>query len=138
MYVYEAKNGFYKKTYKFHIAIISFIFTTLLFFALFLGSTIKSNNYRRQLDTAREQLTRAEDTNRELTDKIGQCRFIVKDLAESTDRNIEDVRGCIEITETLREAIGEMEAALGLWDSDGYYNWLDSYVFDNEVIDNEN
>lgn len=128
MYVYEAKNGFYKKTYKFHIAIISFIFATLLFFALFLGSTIKSNNYRRQLDTAREQLTRAEDTNRELTDKIGQCRFIVTDLAESTDRNIEDVRGIIDLIEEVRVQVYNLEMVIDNSSSDDVYNRIDSWL----------
>lgn len=128
MYVYEAKNGFYKKTYKFHIAIISFIFTSLLFFTLFLGSTIKSNNYRRQLDTAREQLTRAEDTNRELTDKIGQCRFIVKDLAESTDRNIEDVRGIIDLVEEVRVQVYNLEMVIDNSSSDDVYNRIDSWL----------
>lgn len=128
MYVYEAKNGFYKKTYKFHIAIISFVFTTLLFFTLFLGSTIKSNNYRRQLDTAREQLTRAEDTNRELTDKIGQCRFIVKDLAESTDRNIEDVRGIIDLVEEVRVQVYNLEMVIDNSSSDDVYNRIDNWL----------
>lgn len=128
MYVYEAKNGFYKKTYKFHIAIISFVFTTLLFFTLFLGSTIKSNNYRRQLDTAREQLTRAEDTNRELTDKIGQCRFIVKDLAESTDRNIEDVRGIIDLVEEVRVQVYNLEMVIDNSSSDDVYSRIDNWL----------
>ena len=37
----------------------------------------------------------------------------------------------LPIIEETREAVGAMEVALGLFDSDGYYNWLDSYVFDS-------
>lgn len=130
--MYATKDGrFYQKSYK-HIVVIV-ILAVFLLYSVF--STVQYNKVRGQLDTAREQLTTATETNRRLTVQLGQCQFIVNDLAESTNRNITNVREAIDTVSEIREQIGELEIALGLFDSDGYYDWLDSYVFDNEGLD---
>lgn len=131
----------------------SFIFIIIGFAVLYILTTvvllrtnsIKSNDYRGQLDSVREQLATAERTNRELEEqlesansRLEQISFLCEELGESTGRNITTVRQCIEIISEIREEIGEMGIILGLFDSDGYYNWLDSYVFDSEVLNEKN
>ena len=46
-YIYENKNGFYKKTYRYHIITIISILIALLFGALFIRSSVKSNQLGR-------------------------------------------------------------------------------------------
>lgn len=140
--IYETKDGkFYQKTNKYHIIICTLIATTLLFGFLFISSSIKSNKLRTTNDGLTEQLNRATDTCAELAGQlsdcrntISQCRVYCGDIDEISGRSISNAREAIEIIEETREAIGAMENTLGMWDSDGYYDWLDSYVFDNEVM----
>lgn len=139
-YIYENKNGFYKKTYKYHLIVVISILIALLFGALFIRSTVKSNQLRIYNDKLTERLSESTDTCKRLAGElrecsitIDQCRAICESFDGVSTRNIQNVRDAVELIEELREEIGELEIALGLWDSDGYYNWLDSYVFDNEV-----
>lgn len=136
-YVYETKGGFYKKTYKWHIAIISLIAACMLFGALFISNTVKSNQLRAANDRLTERCIDAENTCAKLTGELEQCkstiddcRGICSDLEESIGRSITTVRDAVEIIEETREAVGEMEVVLGYWDSDSYYercdNWLES------------
>ena len=112
--------------------IIISIFALLLLFcgALSVFSTVQYNQTRAANDRLTEQVNRATDTCTRLTETIGECQSICRQLDESSRRDISDIRDAIEIIEETREAVGAMEVALGLFDSDGYYNWLDSYVFD--------
>jgi len=139
-YIYENKNGFYKKTYRYHIITIISILIALLFGALYIKSSVKSNELGRYNDELTERLSESTDTCtrltgelRECTITIDQCRNYCNELGTISERNISSVREAVEIIEELREEVGELEIALGLWDSDGYYDWLDSYVFDDEV-----
>ena len=91
-------------------------------------STVQYNQTRRQLDTAREQLTTATETNRRLTVQLGQCQFIVSDLAESTNRNITNVRECIELLEEIRTQIGSLEMVFDNRSTDELYSWYDDRV----------
>ena len=116
------------------IGIIIFMFT------LFLSASIALFTSSKQLDESRatndrlaEQLNRATDTNRRLTETVEQCQFIVTELGSTTDRSIGTVREAIEVIEETREAVGALEVELGIWDSDSVYERIDNYVFDNEL-----
>ena len=97
---------------------------------LFLYSTIctkQLNKYRRHLDTAREQLIRAEEYNRELTERLGSISTNVHKLGELADRNISGVRQCIEIIEETRVIVQELENICYGSDSiDSYYSYWDN------------
>lgn len=123
--MYATKDGrFYQKSYK-HIVVI----VTLAVFLLYsVFSTVQYNKVRGQLDTAREQLTSATETNRELTVQLGQCQFIVNDLAESTNRNINNTRDCIELLEEIRTQVGSLEMVLDNRSTDELYSWYDDRV----------
>jgi hypothetical protein len=79
-------------------------------------------------DQLTERLSDATDTNRRLTETVEQCQFIVTGIKDTTDRSIRTVSDAINIIEETREAVGALEAQLGLWDSDSYYDWLDSWL----------
>ena len=122
-----------QKNFKYHIIIVLLIILCILFGLLSVKSTIQSNRLRAANDRLTEQVNRATDTCTELTGTIKQCQSICRDLDELSERNIGTARDAIEIIEETREAVGAMEVALGLFDSDGYYNWLDSYVLSSEI-----
>lgn len=132
--MYETKDGFfYKKNNKHIIAIVVLSVFLLFSGALSIYSSIKSNQLRAANDRLTEQLDRATDTCNELRGTIAECQSICRDIDELNTRSISTARDAIEIIEETREAVSAMEVALGLFDSDGYYNWLDSYILDNEV-----
>lgn len=129
-----------QKNFKYYITIGVLTILCILFGSLYVGSTIKSNKLRRQVDTVREQLLGETETNRQLRaelessqSRLEQCSSILGEFRETTDRDITTIRDCIEIIEETREAVGAMEVALGLFNSDGYYDWLDSYISDSEI-----
>ena len=131
--MYDTKDGyFYQKSNKHIVAIV--ILTVFLFLsgALSVYSSVKSNQLRTANDRLTEQLDRTTDTCTRLTETIGECQSICRQLDELNTRDVSTARDAIEIIEETREAVGAMEVALGLFDSDGYYTWLDSYVFDSE------
>ena len=131
--MYDTKDGyFYQKSNKHIVAIV--ILTVFLFLsgALSVYSSVKSNQLRTANDRLTEQLNRTTDTCTRLTETIGECQSICRQLDELNTRDVSTARDAIEIIEETREAVGAMEVALGLFDSDGYYTWLDSYVFDSE------
>ena len=124
-----------EKNYKYSIIICILAFLLLFCGALSAFSTVQYNKARANNDRLTEQVNRATDTCTRLTETIGECQSICRQLDESSRRDISDIRDAIEIIEETREAVGAMEVALGLFDSDGYYNWLDSYVFDSEGVE---
>ena len=136
-YIYENKNGFYKKTYRYHIITIISILSTLLFGALYIKSSIKSNQLRATNDRLTEQLDRATNTCAELRGQlsdcrntIGQCRVYCTDIDEISGRSINNAREAIETIEETRYYVMCLEVELGLIDSDSIYeridNWLES------------
>ena len=131
--MYETKDGFFYKKSNKHIVII--VLSILLLFngALSIYSSIKSHQLRATNDRLTEQLDRATNTCNELRGTIEECQSICRDIDELNTRSISTARDAIEIIEETREAVGSLEVALGLFDSDGYYTWLDSYIFNNEV-----
>lgn len=125
----EKKNVIY-------VGIIIFMFTLLLPAGIALFASSKQlDEFRATNDRLTEQLNRATDTNRRLAETVEQCQFIVTELGNTTDRNIGTVREAIEIIEETREAVGALEVALGLWDSDSIYERIDNYVYNNEIGD---
>lgn len=113
----------------------------IFFFAIFTAICItlfstsrESYETRRKLDTIREQLARAEDTNRQLEERIERCRFILSDLDELTSRNITTIRDCVEIVEETRYAVESLLCYLGDFDSNEYYDWLDNWL-QNEGVE---
>lgn len=147
--IYETKNGFYKKASWPYIVIIILMSTSILFGSLFFVSTKQLDTTRRSNDQLTERLAYSTNTCTELEGQLGevsteldscrrtieQCRVYCTDIDEISGRSIGTAKDAIEIIEETREAIGAMEVTLGMWDSDRYYDWLDSYVFDNEVND---
>lgn len=120
-----------KTTYRTFISII------ICMFVLLAGTVIYGVVCTGKLDTARaandrltEQLSYAADTNRRLTETIGNCRFIVTELENAVGRNIGTIREAIEIIEETREAVGALEVELGIWDSDSIYDRIDSWLSD--------
>lgn len=97
---------------------------------LLLYSTVctrKLNESRGHLDTAREQLIRAEEYNRELTERFGSISTNVLKLGELADRNVSGVRQCIEIIEETRVIVQELEDCCGSFSQSEYYQYWDSY-----------
>ena len=134
-YIYENKNGFYKKTYRYHIITIISILAALLFGALFIRSSVKSNQLGRYNDQLTERLSESTDTCtrlagelRECTITIDQCRNYCNELGTISERNISSVRDAVEIIEEERYYIECLEVELGLWDSDSYYEWCDNWL----------
>ena len=115
------------------------IFTCIIIclFVLLFGTTVygitcteKLDKLGTDYDQLTERLTYEADTNRRLTETVEQCQFIVTELGKATERNIGTVREAIEIIEETREAVGALEAELGLWDSDSVYQRIDSWIND--------
>lgn len=105
------------------------IIATLVIAALLIilsVTTVKLNNYGRLSDEFTERLVLAESANRELGNTIEQCREIAGQLRETNSRSIATVRDAIEIIEQLRIEVQELEACLGRFDWDNYYNYWDS------------
>ena len=99
-------------------------------------NSVKSYKYRKHLDTAREQLVRAEEYNRELTEKFRSISTNVCKLRELADRNVNGVRECIEIIEETRVITKEMEDSIYDSDSiDSYYNYWDSYFREEKLME---
>ena len=118
-----------KNTYRIFISII------ICMFVLLAGTVIYGIVCTEKLDTARaandrltEQLSYASDTNRRLTETVEQCKFIVTELGDSTERNIGTIREAIEIIEETREAVGALERELASWSPDDIYNRIDSWL----------
>ena len=105
-------------------------FGIIFILCLFLYSTIytrKLNEARGHLDTAREQLIRTEEYNRELTERLGSISNNVHKLGELADRNVSGVRQCIEIIEETRVIVQELENICYGYDTlDSYYSYWDN------------
>ena len=89
-------------------------------------SSVQSYKYRRLCDKYREQLIATENENRELTDRLGRVTEVVGRLHETTERNVTDARGIIELTEELRSQVYELESCLGSFNQSEYYSYWDN------------
>lgn len=114
------------------IAGIFFILCLLLYSTI---CTRKLNEARGHLDTAREQLIRTEEYNRELTERLGSISNNVQKLGELADRNVSGVRQCIEIIEETRVIVKELEDCCGSFDQCEYYKYWDSCYHDEQLME---
>ena len=111
----------YEKIIRWIIIVVIGIFTYSI------GSTARANKYRGLCNQYREQLTAAEERNREFEDRFGRVQEVVGRLSETANSNVTDARGIIETVEILREKIQDLENICYDGNSlDSYYDWLDS------------
>lgn len=113
--------------------------------SLFLGvawiRTIdQSNNYRRQLDTVRGQLSTATETNRRLAEQLDeaqsrleQCYYITEELGDITSRNITSIRECREVLEETRYSIACLAYYSSGITSDDIYQRIDNWLKDEGI-----
>ena len=140
MPLYDIKKDFSKEARWPYITIGVLFLIIILFGTLFITSSVRSVRLRRTNDELTERLNNATNSCTELAGQLSdcrgtieQCRVYCRDIDEISERSVRTAKDAIEIIEETREAIGAMEVILGLWDSDGYYNWLDSYVLSSEI-----
>ena len=112
------------KKIKFIIFIIAVAFCIV--FSGNIYSSIQSYKYRRLCSEYREQLSAATETNRTLNDRLDRVTEVVGRLHETTERNVTDARGIIEITEELRTQVYELESCLGSFNQHQYYQYWDN------------
>ena len=105
---------------------------TLLVSTVFFA--VQSYRAGRLYNTAREQLDRAVQNNRELTGQLEELGIIigtvneeVEELGAITERNIKTARDAVEVIEELRIKIMDLERSCGSFDWDSYYNYYDTY-----------
>ena len=98
-------------------------------------NTKQSYKYRRLCDQYRAELNRAEEANRELTDRIGRVAEITESIGEICNRNVTDAREIIETVEILRMQIKELEDCCGGFDYNKYYEYWDSYYHDEQLME---
>lgn len=112
-----------------------------LFFGLAWIRTIdQSNDYRRQLDTVRGQLSTATETNRRLAEefdnaqsRLEQCYYITEELGDITSRNITSIGECREVLEETRYSIACLAYYSSGITSDDIYQRIDNWLKDEGV-----
>ena len=117
---------------------IYIIIAAVAFCIIFSGniySSIQSYKYRRLCNEYRAELIATENTNRELTDRIGRVTEITGRIKETTNANIADARGIIETVEILRSQIKELEDCCRCFSQSEYYQYWDSYYHDEGLMD---
>lgn len=141
LYTYENKNGFYHKTYRYSFIVLILVLTSLLFGALFIKESIKSNKLGRYNDQLTERFVDSTDTCtrlagelRECSITIDQCRSHCNELREISKRDVRTVRDAIDIIEEERYYIECLEVELGLWNTDEYYDWLDNWLSNEGLV----
>ena len=112
------------KKIKFIIFIIAVAFCIV--FSGNIYNSVQSYKYRRLCDKYREQLIATTETNRTLNDRLGRVTEVVGRLHETTERNVTDARGIIELTEELRTQVYELESCLGSFNQSEYYSYWDN------------
>lgn len=112
------------KKIKFIIFIVAIAFCIV--FSGNIYNSIQSHKYRRLCDKYREQLIATEETNRTLNDRLGRITEVVGRLHETTERNVTDARGIIELTEEIRTQVYELESCLGSFNQSEYYSYWDN------------
>lgn len=112
------------KKIKFIITIAAAVL--FIIFSANIYNSIQSYKYRRLCDKYREQLIATEEKNRTLNDRLGRITEVVGRLHETTERNVTDARGIIELTEELRTQVYELESCLGSFNQSEYYSYWDN------------
>ena len=119
-------RGYMKNEGKKNIFIIIAAVAFCIVFSGNIYSSIQSYKYRGLCDKYREQLSAAAETNRTLNDRLGRITEVVGRLHETTERNVTDARGIIELTEELRTQVYELESCLGSFNQSEYYSYWDN------------
>lgn len=107
-----------------------------LFFGVAWIRTIdQSNDYRRQLDTVRGQLSTATETNRRLAEdldsannRLEQCYNITEELADVTSRSITTIGEIREVLEETRYSIACLIYYTSGCSSDDIYQRIDDWL----------
>ena len=128
------RRGYMKDEGKKNIIFIIAIAFCIIFSGNIYNS-VKSYKYRRLCNQYREQLITAEESNRELTDRIGRVAEITESIGEICNRNVTDAREIIETVEILRMQIKELEDCCGGFDYNKYYEYWDSYYHDEQLME---
>lgn len=130
----ENKNVIGTKTFS-RIFIIGFFTLSLFFGVAWIRALDQSNDYRRQLDSVRGQLSTATETNRRLADELGeaqsrleQCHYITEELGDITSRNITTIGECREVIEETRYSIACLAYYTSGCSSDDIYSRIDSWL----------
>lgn len=117
------------------IFIIGFFVLSLFFGVAWIRTIDQSNDYRRQLDAARGQLSTATETNRRLAEQLGdaqsrleQCANITEELGDITSRNITTIGECREVIEETRYSIACLVYYTSSCSSDDIYRRVDDWL----------
>lgn len=117
------------------VFIIGFFILSLFFGVAWIRALDQSNDYRRQLDAARGQLSTATETNRRLAEELGdaqsrleQCHSITEELGDITSRNITSIRECREVIEETRYPIACLVYYTSGCSSDDIYSRIDNWL----------
>ena len=109
------------------ICYISIFCVLLVNVFISIPDSVRANKLGRLCDELRVKLDNAEDTNRRLTETIGNCQSICDELGSSVDRSISTARDAIETIEQLRVQVQELESCLYGNSADYDYKYWDSY-----------
>lgn len=85
-----------------------------------------SNGYR-------ERIVQSESVNRELGNKLAECREITARINETNSRNIRTARDAIEVIEQLRVQVQELNDCVESVNWDEYYQYWDDN-FDTDSV----
>ncbi len=128
-----------KKDFR-NIFVIGFFILSLFFGVAWIRTLDQSNDYRRQLDAARGQLSTATETNRRLAaelesaeNRLEQCHYITEGLGDITSRNITSIRDCREVIEETRYSIACLAYYSSGITSDDIYNRIDNWLKDEGI-----
>lgn len=136
MYLYEAEGGFYKKTYKWHIAIVALIAAVVLFGSLYVGTSISSTRrYRAELErcaelerTVRQQEQAIRDSSEQLRLQSATIRQSSTELGELIRSSEQRISEGLATVRDLRETMQFLE--------DEYNNMRYRLVDINSSLDN--
>lgn len=120
-----------EKNYKYNIIICILAFILIL---SGLTNIFWTNKTRADNDRLTEQVNRATDTCTRLTETIGECQSICRQLDESSRRDISDIRDAIEIIEETRYYIACLSYYIDSSSSDELYNRTDDWL-ENEGVE---
>lgn len=140
--IYESKGGFYKKTYKYHVAIGILVSVIILLGSILFINTKQLDSTRRSNDQLTERLADSTNSCTELKGQLGeistelddcrrtieQCRVYCTDIDEISGRSIATARDAIEIIEETRYYVACLEVELGVIDTDSIYDRIDDWL----------
>lgn len=128
-YLYEVdEKGGHKKVNWYFPYIIVVTFAVFLLGALYITSTVESNQLRRLNNELTERLIDSTDTCRGLAETIGNCKSICGNIEQVSARDVRTAKEAIELIEETRYYVKNLEMELGYWSPDSIYNGLDNWL----------